>query len=78
MSTTTLERLRSEVLTLSESERAELAHELIQSLDAPTDEGVQEAWNLELVRRISQIDAGQASLLNRDEFRKRMRASMGS
>ncbi len=62
MSTATLERLRSELLTLSEAERAELAHELIKSLDAPADEGVSESWDREIVRRIAQIDSGQAKL----------------
>lgn len=78
MSTTTLERLRSELLTLSEAERAELANELVKSLDGPADEGVEEAWNQEIVRRIAQIDSGQARLLDRDEFRKRIRARIGS
>lgn len=72
MSTDTMERLRSEALTLSGTERAELAHDLIESLDAPADEGVGEAWNNEIVRRIAQIDSGQAKLLNRDEFRKKL------
>lgn len=72
MSTDTMERLRSEALTLSEIERAELAHDLIESLDAPADEGVGEAWNNEIVRRIAQIDSRQAKLLNRDEFRKKL------
>jgi len=58
MSTYTMEQLRSQVLTLSEPERAELAHELIKSLDAPADEGVEDAWDQEIIRRIAQIDAG--------------------
>lgn len=78
MPTNILERLRSELLTLSESERAELAHELVKSLDAPADEGVEEAWNQEIVRRIAQIDSGQAMLLDREEFRKRIRDRIGS
>lgn len=78
MSTAAMERLRSEVLTLSEPERAELAHTLIKSLDAPADEGVEEAWEREIARRIAQIDSGQAKLLNREEFRKRMQARIGT
>lgn len=71
-----LQRLRSEVLALSETERAELAHDLIQSLDAPRDEGVEDAWEQEISRRIREIDAGQAQLLERTEFRKRIRAKL--
>ncbi|HWL29534.1 MAG TPA: addiction module protein [Burkholderiaceae bacterium] len=76
MPTTTMKRLSSEVLALSKPERAELALALIKSLDAPTDEGVEEAWDQELVRRIDQIDSGQAILLDREEFRNRMRARL--
>lgn len=78
MSTDAMERLRSEALTLSETERAELAHDLIKSLDAPADEGVGVAWDKEIVRRIAQIDSGQAKLLNRDEFRKKLQDRIGN
>lgn len=71
-----LQRLRSEVLALSEAERAELAHELIQSLDSPRDNGVEDAWEQEISRRIGEIDAGQADLVERAEFRKRIRAKL--
>jgi putative addiction module component (TIGR02574 family) len=71
-----LQRLRSEILALSEAERAELAHDLIQSLDAPRDNGVEDAWDREISRRISEIDAGQAELVERAEFRKRIRAKL--
>lgn len=70
MSAEPLQRLRSQVLALSESERAELAHDLIQSLDAPRDNGSEEAWEQEIFRRIREIDSGQAELVNRTEFRR--------
>ena len=72
-----MKRLSAEAMLLSESERAALALELIKSLDATAKDGVAEAWEKELVRRISQIDSGQAKLLDRDEFRKRMQARLG-
>ncbi|MGA8259324.1 MAG: addiction module protein [Arenicellales bacterium] len=78
MASESLERLKSQVLTLSEPERAELAHDLIQSLDAPSDEGVDEAWDAEIQRRLSHIDAGTAKLVTRDGFRKQMRDRIGS
>lgn len=77
MATQIMERLRSELLTLPEAERAELAHELIKSLDAPADTGVEAAWDLEVSRRIAEVDAGQAKLLDREEFRRRMQARSG-
>jgi Putative addiction module component len=45
MATEALERLRSQIMVLPEAERAELAHELIKSLDAPQDNGVEDAWD---------------------------------
>lgn len=80
MSTYTIEQLRSQVLSLTEPERAELAHELIKSLDAhtPADTDVEAAWDQEIARRIAQIDAGQAKLLDREEFRKRLQDRIGN
>ena len=78
MSTEMMERLRSEALMLSMPERAELAHDLLESLDAPADEGVEDAWDEEIIRRIAQVDAGQAKLLSRDEFRRRLQDRLGN
>jgi putative addiction module component (TIGR02574 family) len=76
MSSPTLEKLRSEALRLPELERAELAHELVKSLDAPADTDAVEAWEKELLRRLAEVDAGTAKLIDRDELRNRMRARM--
>jgi putative addiction module component (TIGR02574 family) len=65
-------RLRSEALTLSENERAELAHALVLSLDAPSDPDAADAWDREILRRLAQIDAGTAEFIDRDELRRRM------
>jgi putative addiction module component (TIGR02574 family) len=73
-----LRKLRSEALMLPEAERAELAHELVKSLDAPADAEVAEAWEKEILRRLAEIDAGTAKLIDRDEFRRRMQARIGS
>ena len=78
MGTETLSKLRSEALMLPEAERAELAHALVKSLDAPTDADVTEAWDKEILRRLSEIDAGTATLIDRDEFLRRMRVRLGS
>ena len=78
MSTEMMERLRSEALTLSMPERAELAHDLLESLDAPADEGVEDAWDEEIIRRIAQIDAGQATLLSRDQLRQKLQDRLGN
>jgi len=74
MATEALERIRTQVLDLTETERAELAHELITSLDDPGEDSVEDAWDREILHRISLIDSGQAKLLDREEFRRKMRA----
>lgn len=76
MSAEPLQHLRSQILALSEADRAELAHDLIQSLDAPRDEGAEEAWDREISRRILEIDAGQAESVDRAEFRRRVSAKL--
>lgn len=76
MGSTTLEKVRSEALNLSETERAELAYNLVVSLDGPPDTDVEKARDAEILRRLSEIDSGTANLIDRKEFRRRMRASM--
>ena len=76
MSSTTLEKLRTEALRLPETERAELARELVKSLDAPADNDAAEAWEKELLRRLAEIDGGTAKLIDREELRNRMRARL--
>lgn len=58
---TTAERLQSELVSLSEADRAELAHFLIQSLQPQADADVEGAWDAELERRGNQIRTGQAA-----------------
>ena len=76
MASPVLERLRSEALSLSEAERAELAHDLVTSLDGSPNPDVKEAWEAEILRRLAEIDAGTANLIDREEFRRRIRARM--
>lgn len=72
MATTQLEKVRSDAMKLSERERAQLAHELVKSLDAPEDPDVADAWDREIARRLDQVDAVVAETLHRDELRRRM------
>lgn len=78
MATEILRKLRSEALQLSELERAELAHDLVKSLDAPPDADASESWDREILSRLNEIDAGTAKLIDREEFQRRMRARIGS
>ena len=76
MAGTTLEKVRSEALRLTQAERAELAHSLVGSLDGPADADTESAWDAEILRRLGEIDAGTAELIDREELRRRMRARM--
>lgn len=76
MSSSALEKIRTEALRLSEAERAELAHNLVSSLDGPADSDVEDAWDAEILRRLAEIDSGTAKLIDREEFRRRLRTRM--
>ncbi len=78
----TKSQLIQAALALSEEERAEVAHTLVQSLDAPNGPGAAEwesAWARELNTRLAAIEAGQS--LGADavhaEARRRLRESRG-
>jgi putative addiction module component (TIGR02574 family) len=77
MGTDALNRLRSEALLLPAPERAQLARDLVTSLDGPPDAGVGDAWEQEILSRLAEVDAGTAALIDRDEFRRRMQARIG-
>jgi putative addiction module component (TIGR02574 family) len=57
---TTIDKVRSEVMTLSASERASLAHELILSLDDPTEYDLSPVQETEIQRRLKMVREGRA------------------
>jgi putative addiction module component (TIGR02574 family) len=57
--TRTAEQLLSDALTLSESERAELAAKLLDTLDPESDEGYAQAWEAEIRTRVEELDSGK-------------------
>lgn len=56
----TAEKIRTELASLNDSERAELAHFLIQSLTQGVDKDAEAAWDAELARRAEEIKSGRA------------------
>lgn len=66
------EHLLDEALKLTESERAELAARLIQSLDPEVDPEVDAAWAAEIERRCAALDSGQAVTSDWSEVRERI------
>ena len=73
MKSSALVQLRSKALELSESERAELAHDLVASLDGKPDPGVADHWDAEILRRLNQIEEGVVQPLDRAELARQMR-----
>ena len=76
MAGSTLEKVRTEALRLTEAERADLAHSLVGSLDGPADKDAESAWDVEILRRLVEVDTGAAELIDREELRRRMKARM--
>lgn len=74
METAQLESITSAAMNLPEKERAKLAHDLVASLDGPADISVAETWDIEICRRINDIESGKTELLDVDEAISRARA----
>lgn len=58
---TTVQKIRSDVMALSASERASLAHDLILSLDNPTEYELSAEQESEVLRRLNMVREGTAS-----------------
>jgi len=62
----------ADALRLNDQARAELAVELIASLDGPADADTDAAWADEIERRVASIEAGTATLEPWDKVRRRI------
>jgi putative addiction module component (TIGR02574 family) len=67
-----LEDWKAKLVVLPPSERAELAHFLLSSLD-PKDEDVEAAWDSEASRRVAEIRSGTARGRDADAFLAELR-----
>jgi len=57
-----LNAVLAEALRLDDESRAELASELLASLEGPTDPDAERAWDIEIERRIADIERGTVAL----------------
>lgn len=62
----------ADALALSEEDRGRLAERLVESLNAPTELGAEEAWSDEIQRRLARFEAGQATSIPMSEAIARM------
>ena len=72
-----LAEIKEKASQLSESEKAELALSLIESLDGPADLNVEEEWRLEIERRAAQVERGEVQLGRGEEVFARLRRRLG-
>ena len=63
----------AEALKLPSNERAEVAEQLIASLDEAPDTGVEQAWQEEVQRRLGQIERGEVNTIPWEEVQRRLR-----
>ena len=62
----------ADALRLDDEARAELAAELLASLDSPADPDAERAWDAEIERRIAAIEAGTIPLEPWEQVRRRI------
>ena len=61
-----------DALSLDEEARAELAVELLASLEGPADPDAERAWDAEIERRIAAIEAGTVPLEPWEQVKRRI------
>jgi len=64
--------LFEEAMRLDPEERATLMRLLVDTLDAESDEGVEDAWRVEIERRMAELDAGSVQTVPWEELRARL------
>lgn len=68
------ETIRREALSLPARERAELAEQLLSSLDALSEAEIEQLWLQEAARRADEMDRGSTMRVAADEVRRQAQA----
>ncbi len=64
--------LFEEAMRLDPEERATLMRLLIETLEAESEEGVDDAWRVEIERRMAELDSGTVQTIPWEELRERL------
>ena len=70
--TKTTESVLADALRLDPKARAEIAAELLASLDGPEDADAASAWDEEIQRRVDALEQGTAKLESWESIRRRI------
>lgn len=62
-----------QALKLSPTERADVAEQLLASLDEALDSDVEQAWQEEVQRRLQQVECGEVELIDSDTVMAELR-----
>jgi putative addiction module component (TIGR02574 family) len=73
----TLEEVREEAMALTIEERSRLAEELWDSARTPEEREIDAAWEVEVDRRVAEVEAGTAVLIPGDEVIRELRSKYG-
>ena len=66
------ETILADALRLDPNARAQLAAEILASLDGPTDPDAEAAWKAEIARRVADLDAGRSRLEPWEDVKRRI------
>ena len=77
MLTLTIDELKAEALRLAPESRADLARELLASLDSLSESEIERLWLDEADRRLARLDRGEAYADPSDVVLARVRARKG-
>ena len=66
------EAVLADALRLDAQSRAQLAAELLASLDGPSDPDAESAWQAEIERRVADLKAGKAKLEPWEQVKRRI------
>ena len=70
------EAVLADALRLDEEARAQLAAELLASLDGPSDPDAEAAWQAEIEQRVTALKAGQIKLEPWEDVKRRIEKAL--
>src|SRR5213594_2350050 len=74
--TKTADAVLADALRLDLDARAELAAEILASLDGPADPDAEAAWKAEIARRVADLEAGKLKLESWAKVKRRIEKSI--